>query len=929
MDDSGKSQKQLIEELEELRQQVIELRKESGGKSNSEITEGKHLAEKSRLHEKQLKLIYNSTGTPLFFLKVEPGPHYRFLSVNASFLRITGLREEQIVGKTTNEVIPKPSLMLVHSNYEKAIREQRIISWEETSQYPTGLKTGIVSIVSIFNKKGSCTHLVGSVVDVTERRRAEEKLRESEEKFRRYIGSAPDGVFVVDAMGNYVDVNQAACDLTGYTQSELTGMSITDIIDSETIPVSKENFKQLKRTGIAKSEFKLKRKDGSIVWTSLDAVALSEDQFMAFCSDITERKQAEQKMRDMADIVESSLNEIYIFDAETFLFVQANHGARQNLRYTDEELTRLTPIDIKPEFSKELFVQLVAPLKQGDKKITIFETIHERKDGSHYNVEVNLQLSQFNGRAAFVAIVIDITERKQAAAALKESEEKYRVLFERDSNAIFIYDPDTMKIIDANEATSRMYGFSRDELIGMSCLEFSTEVIESKVALEKMRGSGEIDVPTRYHRRKDGTNFPVDINGYAITLSGKNMMFAVSKDITERKRTEDRERLLLDNLPCIALILKKGTREIVASNNAAYAVGATPGATCYGTCAGREDACEFCGAPDVWETSEAKDIEVEHEGVWSHGIWVSLDDDLYVHYIFDITKRKKAEQALNNKTHDLEERMKELGGLYGLSLLVGNPKLSFDQVCQRAVELLPPAWHYPDKTCGRIVINQQEFTTANYIESVYKQTSKIISDNSVIGFIEVAYLEEMPPLFEGPFMAEERSLIDALARALGLYVNRLKTESELKNNHARLIESQIALENKNTTLSELVEHVEREKEGLAIQIRTSLDRVIGPVLARLEAQFDDAQIEQLAIIRSAINDMTSPFIGRLEQGNASLSPREVEICNLIKNGYSSKDVAHTLSTSESTVKTQRKVIRRKLGLIKSKDNLATFLKQLK
>ncbi len=122
---------------------------------------------------------------------------------------------------------------------------------------------------------------------------------------------------------------------------------------------------------------------------------------------------------------------------------------------------------------------------------------------------------------------------------LKENEEKYRVLFERDSDAIFIYDPETTNILDANNATSKMYGYSHDELIGMSCLKFSAEVKESASTIEKIRNDNEINVPHRIHFKKDGTNFPVDVSGYAITLRGKNLMFAVSQDITEdKKKTE-------------------------------------------------------------------------------------------------------------------------------------------------------------------------------------------------------------------------------------------------------------------------------------------------------------------------------------------------------------------------------------------------------
>jgi two-component system cell cycle sensor histidine kinase/response regulator CckA len=104
---------------------------------------------------------------------------------------------------------------------------------------------------------------------------------------------------------------------------------------------------------------------------------------------------------------------------------------------------------------------------------------------------------------------------------------------------------------------------------------------------------------------------------------------------------------LLDNIPgCIALILRKDTREIVASNRFAREIGAVPGQTCFQTCAQRDDHCPFCLAPKLWATGQSQRIEVEYRGTWYEGTWVPLSEDLYVHYIFDISVRKQTEELL-------------------------------------------------------------------------------------------------------------------------------------------------------------------------------------------------------------------------------------------------------------------------------------------
>jgi len=143
-----------------------------------EEEENRRRAEESLMEsEAQLSMIYQSVGDVLFSIGVEPEDCFRFLSVNQAFLDAIGLGEDHVVGKRIEEVIPEPSVGMVRDNYKKAIRENRIVRWEETSVFPTGEKIGDVSITPVINAKGTCTNLIGSVHDITERRRAEDKER--------------------------------------------------------------------------------------------------------------------------------------------------------------------------------------------------------------------------------------------------------------------------------------------------------------------------------------------------------------------------------------------------------------------------------------------------------------------------------------------------------------------------------------------------------------------------------------------------------------------------------------------------------------------------------------------------------------------------------------------------------------------------------
>ncbi len=139
--------------------------------------------------------------------------------------------------------------------------------------------------------------------------------------------------------------------------------------------------------------------------------------------DVTERKLAEEQKAGLHQILEQSLNEVYIFHAETLRFIHANQGARSNIGYRLDELRELTPADIKPEFTSEQYDELIEPLRSNERQKLGFETLHRRRDGTTYPVEVHLQRAYFESMPVFAAIILDTTERKEAERALRESHE--------------------------------------------------------------------------------------------------------------------------------------------------------------------------------------------------------------------------------------------------------------------------------------------------------------------------------------------------------------------------------------------------------------------------------------------------------------------------------------------------------------------------
>ena len=147
--------------------------------------------------------------------------------------------------------------------------------------------------------------------------------------------------------------------------------------------------------------------------------------------------------------------------------------------------------------------------------------------------------------------------------------------------------------------------------------------------------------------------------------------------------------------------------------------------------------------------------------------------------------RRQAEDALWKQTHDLSKRVKELDCLYAISDLREKQDISLEETLQGTVDLIPPGWQYSEITCARIILEGQIFTTNNFEETIWKQASDIIVHGDRIGTLEICYLEEKPQRDEGPFLKEERNLINAIAQRLGRIVERVRVEEALRENEER------------------------------------------------------------------------------------------------------------------------------------------------
>ena len=177
-------------------------------------------------------------------------------------------------------------------------------------------------------------------------------------------------------------------------------------------------------------EYRVHRQNSDdIIWVNCRGIRIIDSEgvpikLVGTLQDITAMKVAEQKEKQLMKLIDSSSNEFYVFDKESLLFKYANRGALNNLQYTLAEIKELYVYDIKPKFTKDKFLAIIKPLIDNRLSQIVFETIHTRKDGTTYPVEVHLQLLEtLENKQEFLAVILDITERKKAQAQLKEQEE--------------------------------------------------------------------------------------------------------------------------------------------------------------------------------------------------------------------------------------------------------------------------------------------------------------------------------------------------------------------------------------------------------------------------------------------------------------------------------------------------------------------------
>ena len=387
--------------------------------------------------------------------------------------------------------------------------------------------------------------------EITEHRRVEEALRESEERLKILFEFAPDGYYVNDLKGTFIDGNKATEEITGYKREELIGKSFLKLklLPLNQIPRAAVLLAQNalgKPTG--PDEFTLNRKDGSQVAMEIRTYPIKvkgQTLVLGIARDITERKRAEREVEERRTYLEGVLgaapDAIVTLDAHHRI-VEWNPGAEKLFGYSRDEAVGQSIDDLvtRPDVLNEA-VRLTQTVMAGEEVVRI-EATRYRKDGSPVDVIIAgspiLVEGEFIGA---VAIYTDITDRKQAEESLRESEERYRTLVENQGEGIGFVDPEE-NFTFANPAAHVIFGVPPGGLIGRTLGEFvdaeAFALVQAQTETRRMREKSvyelEFHRPDGERRNMLVTATPrFDNEGQFIGT------FGVFRDITERKRAEE------------------------------------------------------------------------------------------------------------------------------------------------------------------------------------------------------------------------------------------------------------------------------------------------------------------------------------------------------------------------------------------------------
>ncbi len=476
-----------------------------------------------------------------------------FTFANRAGLEMFGYTEQEVPGSNVLQMFAPADRERAGRNVRKKLAGEPFQDHDYTALRKDGRTFPVLLYSSPIVRDGKPVGLRGIVLDISDRKKAEMALRESEEKFRNLAEQSPNMIFI-NKMGRVVYANARCEQVMGYTREEFYSpdFDFLTLISPECRESIRENFSAHMRGQEAPSiEYALITKQGRRIEAILTTRLIQyegEHAILGTVTDITDRKRAERRLQELQDIISRSPVLVFLWRVEPGVwpveFVSDN--VERSLGYAADDFTsgRVSwPGITHPEDVPRLEAEVARYLEAGIREWSQEYRLITRSGQVRWFTDQNLALADADGKIARIqGIVLDITERKRMEDALCESERKYRALYEGSRDGTVAMDL-AGRILHCNAVFLDMLGYRSEEIAQRTHQEITPPhwlAEEDRIAGEQVYQRGYSDVYEKEYIRKDGAVFPAEIRVYLNTDNEGRPVgtWALVRDITERKRAE-------------------------------------------------------------------------------------------------------------------------------------------------------------------------------------------------------------------------------------------------------------------------------------------------------------------------------------------------------------------------------------------------------
>ncbi len=380
--------------------------------------------------------------------------------------------------------------------------------------------------------------------------KTEDLLKNSEEKYRTLHESLRDGYVFVDMNAVIKDSNEAFQQITGYAGEELLHLTYLDITPSRWHKFEKTVIEEQVRlkgySDVYEKEYW--RKDGVIVPVELRVFLVKDENgenqgMWALVRDISERKQADTILKasetKFRSIFESSHDAIGV--SKNGMQVIVNPAYVKMFGYSSEkELLESPLLNLFAPSQRDTVARSIRSKANREETPSTYVTRALRKDGSEFDVEIQISAYFLNNELNTLVVIRDISERQEMVDALRKSEENYRLLFLNNPLPLWVIDRQTLAFLAVNDAAVQHYGYTEKEFLSMTLKDIRPEE-DIKVFLEDVKkGDGPLREPGIWrHRKKNGTIIDAEITTHDLQFEGKSARLVLANDVTKRKEAEE------------------------------------------------------------------------------------------------------------------------------------------------------------------------------------------------------------------------------------------------------------------------------------------------------------------------------------------------------------------------------------------------------